>query len=989
MDMGSSNKDKAAIDIQKSYFDVLGICCTSEIPLVEKILKPLDGIKEVSVIVPSRTVIVVHDTLLISQIQIVKALNQARLEANIRGYGEEKSGRKWPSPYTMGCFILLCLSFFKSLFHPLHWLALGAVLVGLPPIVMRSVAAIRRLTLDTNILVLLAVGGAIGLGDYGEAGFIVFLFTFAEWLESRASHKANASMSGLMNMTPQTAVLAETGLVLDAKDVKLNTVIAVKAGEVIPIDGIVVEGNCEVDEKTLTGESFPVAKQIQSNVWAGSINLNGYISVKTTALAENCVVAKMAKLVEDAQKNKSKTQRMIDSCAKYYTPVVILASIGIVVVPTALRVHNLKHWIYLGLVILVSACPCALILSTPVAIYYAFTKAASSGLLFKGGDFLETLAKIKVIAFDKTGTITRGEFVVTDFQSICHDVSLNSLLYWVSSIESKSSHPMAEALVDYARSHSIEPKPENVTAFQNFPGEGIYGQIDGKDIFVGNRKIAMRAECRTVDTEEGDSKGATIGYICLGTTLVGSFSLTDACRSGAAEAINQLKSLGIKTAMLTGDTYVAATHAQDQLGHAIEVVHAELLPEDKVRIIKGLKEEGATAMIGDGVNDAPALAVADIGISMGISGSALATETGHVILMSNDMRKIPQAIRLARKTQRKIVENIALSIITKVAILALAFAGHPLLWGAIVADVGTCLLVIFNSMLVLRVKSASSSTSSSSCGKHAQKHHHHHGSCENHQHEHLCSHPSSSSAPVHHHKECCSHEVAENLCESQKDQSCASSSHPCKSLQPVGSSCKEGSCRDLIERQKGHGDCREVAVAQDGDSHMICIHQNATEVKICGNHSSNGDKLGVTSCSTAVSCRSKPNHGLSCSEAGHQHVKDASHSHSSPIACRDNDHHHHHHTDKSDVQAADHSHDGEHSVRCKTHSCHSDSICRSAKDIMPVAEGHGNWAAHHACLSLEKREMGACCKSFRKECGGHHHGCLGAGLGGLSEIVTE
>ncbi|OIV99778.1 hypothetical protein TanjilG_26116 [Lupinus angustifolius] len=689
--------------LQKSYFDVLGLCCSSEVPLIENILKPLEGIKEVSVIVPSRTVIVVHDILLISQLQIVKALNQARLQANIRVYGDEKNQKRWPSPYAIASGVLLLLSFLKYVFHPLQYLALGAVAAGAFPIILKAIVSIRNLRFDINILIIVAVVGTIVMNDYLEAGTIVFLFSIAEWLETRASHKANTVMSSLMNIAPQKAVIAETGEVVDADVVKLNTILAVKAGEVIPIDGVVIDGNCEVDEKTLTGESFPVPKQKDSIVWAGTINLNGYISVKTTALPEDCVVAKMAKLVEEAQNSKTSTQRLIDKFAKFYTPAVVVISTLVAVIPLALKVHNERHWLHFALVVLVSACPCALILSTPVATFCAYTKAATSGLLIKGGDHLETLAKIKVMAFDKTGTITMGEFMVTNFQSLSDDIDLNTLLYWVSSIESKSSHPLAAAIIDHGRSLLIEPKPEKVMEFENFPGEGICGKIDERVLYIGNRKIATRAGSETVPTLQGENqRGKTTGYIYSDATPVGIFSLSDACRSGVQEAIGQLKSLGIKTIMLTGDSEAAAIQAHEQLGKALELVHAELLPEDKVKIISEFKKEGPTAMVGDGLNDAPALATADIGISMGISGSALASETGNIILMSNDIRKIPEAIKLARKSHRKAIENIILSVITKAAIIGLAIGGYPIIWAAVLADVGTCLLVILNSMLLLR-----------------------------------------------------------------------------------------------------------------------------------------------------------------------------------------------------------------------------------------------------------------------------------------------
>ncbi|KAJ0888217.1 putative translocase [Helianthus annuus] len=660
MAAGDSSKD-----LERSYFDVLGLCCSSEVQLIDRILKPLQGVHHVSVIVPTRTVIVLHDVALISQLQIVKALNRVRLEANVRMKGEQSYQNKWPSPFAVV-----------------------------------SIASLTNLEFDINILMLIAAGGSVFLKDYWEAGTIVFLLNISEWLEIRASHKAAAVMSSLLSIAPQTAVLADTGEEVNTKEVMVNTRLAVKAGTMIPIDGVVVDGNCEVDEKALTGESFPVSKQVDSNVWAGTVNLNGYITVKTTTLAEACVVAKMAKLVEEAQSNKSKTQRYVDKFAKYYTPAVCVVAACLAGIPAALRVEDVEKWYHLALVVLISACPCALILSTPVAAFCALSKAATSGLLVKGAEYLETLSTVKSICFDKTGTITKGEFSVSNFHPLINN---HKLLYWVSSLESKSSHPMAAALVDYARAHSVEPQPDNVEEFKDFPGEGIFGNIDGQDVYVGNQKIGIRAGCSQVPTNESENnEGNSIGYIFLGSTPAGIFSLSDSCRIGVKEALEELKFMGIRTAMLTGDCQDAADYAQCQLGGALESVHAQLLPQDKAKIIKELQKESKTAMVGDGLNDAPALATADIGISMGVSGSALANETGHIILMSNDIRKVPIAVRLARKTRRKIFENIFIAIVTKAAVIALAIAGHPLVWAAVLADVGTCLLLIFNSMLLLQ-----------------------------------------------------------------------------------------------------------------------------------------------------------------------------------------------------------------------------------------------------------------------------------------------
>ncbi|XP_020580568.1 cadmium/zinc-transporting ATPase HMA3-like [Phalaenopsis equestris] len=865
---------------EKSYFDVLGLCCSSEIPLIENILKPLDGIQKISVIVASKTVIVLHDPNRISQMQIAKELNKARLEASIRTYGTDKMANKWPSPYILACGILLLISLFQRFYRPLKWLALSAVVIGLPQILLRSLAAIRRYTLDINILMLIAVGGAVALRDYSEAGFIVFLFTMAEWLESIAGQKVSTGMTLLMNLAPQKAVLAETGQVVDAKDVKVDTILAVKAGEVIPIDGIVVEGRSEVDEKSLTGESFPVTKQPESFVWAGTLNIDGYISVKTTALSEHSAVSKMARLVEEAQNNRSKTQRMIDSCAKYYTPAVVIIAAGVALFPIIARAHNQKHWFQLALVLLVSACPCALVLSTPVATFCALLKAARTGLLVKGGDVLEELARTKVMAFDKTGTITTGEFSVVQLRSLSPEITMDMLLSWISSLESKSSHPMASALVDYARIRSIEPKAENVNDFQIYPGEGVSGEINGKKIYIGNKRIAMRAGCARAPDAEDMKEAVTVGYVFLGAMPIGIFSLSDTCRTGAKEAIEELKSLGIKTAMLTGDSTAAARQSQKQLGNIIEEIHAELLPEDKVKIISDLKtKKGSTTMVGDGMNDAPALAMANVGISMGVSGSAVAIETSHVTLMSNDILKIPKAIRLAKRTKQKIIVNIIFSLFTKIGILGLAIGGHPLLWAAVLADVGTCLIVILNSMTLLptnkkKVKNCcrgshhqrvvcSDKCSNGSCGPKSVSCHGSHGCHKNRDAEEKKPCCKSKESQPESAAQCCQgkaicrengrevHFIAMNCEEDshREDDSCGNHSnrainHTVPYHKSKGAEEKKPCCKSKERQPESAAQCcQEKAICRENgrDEHFIAMNyeeDSHREGDSCGNHSS-------------------------------------------------------------------------------------------------------------------------------------------------------
>ncbi|ONM20580.1 Cadmium/zinc-transporting ATPase HMA2, partial [Zea mays] len=326
------------------------------------------------------------------------------------------------------------------------------------------------------------------------------------------------------------------------------------------------------------------------------------------------------------------------------------------------------------------------------------------GVLIKGGDVLESLGEIRVAAFDKTGTITKGEFSVHGFHVVGDKVGMSQLLYWVSSIESKSSHPMATALVEYAQSKSIQPEPTSVTDFRIYPGEGISGAINGRQIFIGNTRIMARSSCYAAGAgpEMEGQQGASIGHVIVDGDHVAAFSLSDDCRTGAAEAIRELRSMGIRSVMLTGDSKAAASRAQRQLGGALEEVHSELLPADKVALVGDLKARaGPTLMVGDGMNDAPALATADVGVAMGLSGSAAAMETSHATLMSSDLLRVPAAVRLGRRARATVAANVIASVGAKAAVLALAAAWRPALWVAVLADVGTCLLVVLHSMLLL------------------------------------------------------------------------------------------------------------------------------------------------------------------------------------------------------------------------------------------------------------------------------------------------
>jgi len=430
------------------------------------------------------------------------------------------------------------------------------------------------------------------------------------------------------------------------------------------------------------------------------MNLTGYLSVKTVALAEESTMARMAKLVEEAQSQRSSTEEFVQKFAKYYTPVIVLAAIAMTLAPLIDRSLGFRKWAYKALVVLVTACPCALVISTPVATACGLAYAAKTGLLIKGGRYLEALGKIKAIAFDKTGTLTEGIFRVVDVKFVeSETMDEQKWISWIASLESRSSHPMSVAIVSYCRQKGLEPSAE-VEDFDILEGEGICGVVDNHKVYIGNVRLSNRLGWTEYVPDTWDIRGATVGYFGTEENFMGAFSVADNSRPEAAEALDKLKKLGIQLAMLTGDTAASAALIETEVGQI--QVHSQLLPEDKVRIIGLLKQVGKTAMIGDGINDAPALAAADIGIAMGVAGSAVAMETSDIALMSNDIRKIAGAVKIGRRTLRKIYINVAISIFTKVVIFVLTGVGLVYLWIAVLTDVGTGMLVTFNSMLLLK-----------------------------------------------------------------------------------------------------------------------------------------------------------------------------------------------------------------------------------------------------------------------------------------------
>lgn len=582
-----------------------------------------------------------------------------------------------------------------------------AVVAGGWFIAPKAVAAARRFSPDMNLLMSIAVVGALLIKAWDEAAAVVFLFSLAELLESYSVTRARRAIASLMELAPDTALL-KTGEVPVAQ-VKVGDVILIRPGARIPLDGEVTSGESSVNQAPLTGEPMPVEKTSGSEVFAGTINERGSLEVRVTKLAANSTLAKIIHLVEQVQEQKAPAQRFVDMFARYYTPAVIVLAVLIAVAPPLLFGQAWGVWFYRALVMLVIACPCALVISTPVSVVSALTAAARNGVLIKGGAVLEALGKLRALAVDKTGTITEGRPHVTEVVSL-NNTPPAKILHIAAALEAHSEHPLAQAILDHGRQQGVTA-PQSET-FHAITGKGAAGLINGHDYFIGNHRLVEGLAVCSPATEErieeierraqtavvvghrphADCKGEVLGVIAVGDTI----------RPQAAAAIQQLRRNGIqRIVMLTGDNRATAEAVAQQVG--ITQVFAELLPEEKVeRVRELLVSEQHVGMVGDGVNDAPALALASVGIAMGVAGTDAALETADVALMADDLGKLSGVIALGRRTEGIIKFNIAFAILIKLVFLGLAAGGRATMWMAIAADTGATLVVIANALRLVK-----------------------------------------------------------------------------------------------------------------------------------------------------------------------------------------------------------------------------------------------------------------------------------------------
>ena len=552
---------------------------------------------------------------------------------------------------------------------------------------------------------MIAAVGSFFIGHGEEGAAVIFLFYVAEFLESHASERARRSILSLMKLAPEVATVKRDGeeIKVHVHDVGVNEIIVVRPGEKIPLDGEVVRGVSSVNQAPITGESVPVTKQVGDEVYAGTINNEGFLEIKVTKRSDETMLSKIIKLVEEAQKTRSPTEKFIDKFSKYYTPSVIVLAICVAVVPTLAYGLPFNDWFYKALVLLVVSCPCALAISTPVAMVSGITSAARNGVLIKGGAYVEEISKIKVFAFDKTGTLTEGRLEVTDVISLGH--SREDVLIKAASLEALSEHPIAKAIVEKAREEGAKLK--TVNDFRAIAGKGVTGKIDGQAYYVGSKGLfkELSADFPENQAEKLENEGKTVVFIRNEKEVFGQIAVTDKIRDTTVRTMTELRERGIKTVMITGDNRRTAEAIANRIG--IAEYQAELLPEDKVDIVKELsKKYGRVAMVGDGVNDAPALAGASVGIAMGAIGSDVSLETADIALMQDDLSKLPYLIELSKKTLKIVKENVLASILIKGSFAILVFPGLVTLWLAVaVGDMGLSLAVILNAMRLSLIKS--------------------------------------------------------------------------------------------------------------------------------------------------------------------------------------------------------------------------------------------------------------------------------------------
>ena len=590
-------------------------------------------------------------------------------------------------------------------------MVLAAAAIGLAGFstYVKGLAALRTLRLNINALMAVAVTGAFLIGQWPEAAMVMALYAIAELIEARAVDRARNAIKGLLDMTPEKAEVQQADGAWAERlvnAVAIGATVRIKPGARVPLDGVITVGSTSVDQSPVTGESIPVDKEAGDPVFAGTINTTGTVDIKVSAAANGTLLARIIHAVEQAQGSRAPTQQFVDRFASVYTPAVFALALAVCLLAPWLMDWTWMQAMYKALVLLVIACPCALVISTPVTVVSGLAAAARRGILIKGGIYLEGARKIKAIALDKTGTITTGKPTLVATEVLTSDQEQPQVLQWAADLAGHSDHPVSKAI---AQGLGVQGKGQ-LQGFKALPGRGIEAKADGLSLILGNhRLIEDRGLCHpqiALRLAQHEAQGRTVTMLASSAQVLAIFAVADTIKKGAREAIAELHALGVASIMLTGDNAATAKAIAKEAG--IDDARGNLLPEDKLAAIEELqKKYGYVAMTGDGINDAPALARADIGFAMGGAGTDTAMEAADVVIMNDDLRRIPEAIRLSRKTQAILWQNIVLALGIKAVFLVLALSNGATMWMAVFADMGASLLVVFNGLRVLKVKEPS------------------------------------------------------------------------------------------------------------------------------------------------------------------------------------------------------------------------------------------------------------------------------------------
>lgn len=710
--MQAVRMDQASAE-QTTKLSIAKMDCPTEETLIRNKLGTVAGVADLDFNLMQRTLSVRHANQVLPDVLV--ALQALGFEAQVVDTAEVASPSAAPVttptnwwPLGISLVTASAAEAVYWLHNGNHWsvvvLALVAVFTGGLSTYKKGWIALKNRNLNMNALMSIAVTGAMLIGHWPEAAMVMVLFALAEVIEAKSLDRARNAIRGLLDLTPEQATVQQadgTWREVGAKQIAIGSRVRVKPGERIALDGEVLEGRSAVNQAPITGESLPVEKSPGDSVFAGTINESGSFEYRVTALANNSTLARIIHAVEAAQGSRAPTQRFVDQFARWYTPVVFGVAIAVALLPPLFMGAAWLDWIYRALVLLVVACPCALVISTPVSIVSGLAAAARHGILIKGGVYLEEGRKLRWLALDKTGTITHGKPAQTDFVTWGNALASDSRSI-AASLAARSDHPVSKAVAQAAQTDGVALL--DVAEFNALPGRGVQGQINGATYHLGNHRMLEELGQCTPELEQRiaalETAGKTVVMLVGAKAVHALFAVADTIKDSSRTAIAELHALGINTMMLTGDNPHTAQAIAAQAG--IDRAQGNLLPDDKLREVEQLARSGKVGMVGDGINDAPALARADIGFAMGAMGTDTAIETADVALMDDDLRKIPAFVRLSQATHAVLVQNIVLALAIKAVFLALTIAGFGTMWMAVFADVGASLLVVGNGLRLLR-----------------------------------------------------------------------------------------------------------------------------------------------------------------------------------------------------------------------------------------------------------------------------------------------